>query len=134
VIKTRRLGKLQRWILREAYLNMVKKGHNNPNDATVTKKEIYEGYYHLRCHLGKSGDKRVFFSSPQSQRIKVVALSNSLSRLFKMGLIRPETFYKNKFVEAMFKGEIIRSLKPGRFYIVGLEDEGIEIARELLAL
>lgn len=132
MIKTRRLGKLQRWIVCEAYLNMVKKG-NNPDDATITKKEIYEGYYHLECHLGKSGSKRVFFSSPESQRVKVVALSNSLSRLFKMGLIRPEKFYKNKFVEGVrFKGQIVKSLKPGRFYIVKLEDEGIEKAKELL--
>ena len=117
----------------QAYLNMVRKGHNNPDDATITKKEIYDGYYHLACHLGESGSKRVFFSSPASQRIKVVTLSNSLSRLFRMGLIYPEGYYKNQYVEVEYKGEKIVRNKPGRFYIIGLEDEGIAKAKELLA-
>lgn len=112
---------------------MLKKG-NNPDDAVISKKQIYEGYYGITCHLGSSGGKRVFFSSPQSQRVKVVALSNSLSRLFRMGLIRSEKFHKNKFVEAMFRGEIIKSPKPGRFYIVKLENEGIEEAKRILNL
>jgi len=51
-----------------------------------------------------------------------------------MGLIYPEGYYKNQYVEIEYKGEKIMRNKPGRFYIIGLEDEGIAKAKELLAL
>jgi len=85
MIKQQRIGKLQRWILTQAY---------ESKNRSVTKYEIYRDYYHVPCHTGKGGfHVKAFFDEPQ--QVKAVSLSRSLSNLFKKGLILdPRRFYE----------------------------------------
>lgn len=109
-MKQTRLSKLQHWLLRRCYQNMIEKDSHDPYDATVTKYEIYRDYYKLPCHTGKGGHhvKAFFDKSPGSAP---PALSRSLRNLFEKGFV----------------------LDPKFFYAVVLTEQGIIKARELLA-
>lgn len=88
-----RLSKLQRFILTRCYANMVKKGNGcNPNNAFVSKFEIYRDHYKVACHTGKSGYQvKAYFDSPQ--RIKIVTLSRSLASLCRRNFIYKPAFH-----------------------------------------
>ena len=108
-MKNTRLSKFQCWLLHRCYQNMISKGSHDPNNATVTKYEIYRDYYKLPCHTKGGYNVKAFFS--ESPGSAPPALSRSLKNLFKKGYI----------------------LDPKFFFEIILSDQGIIKARELLS-